>query len=217
MQRWFDSRIFLNRLLWNRLEVGFFSFRSNIKLSIGHFHVLENHNVIWRIDINEKKANKLHATGDLFATQIEPEPASEDPTEWATMAEASEDERGEQAASPLAHSYCRPPPSAWISLTRTWMSLTTLRGRCFAICCHSTSWWLDHRHPRSRLLSGTRVESMGSKSPLRQRAVCTRLKSSIRIANLLAERTAEARSIVRSWEGISCSAAVSLPGFPVLV
>ena len=122
-----------------------------------------------------------------------------------------------QAASPLAHSYCRPPPSAWISLTRTWMSLTTLRGRCFAICCHSTSWWLDHRHPRSRLLSGTRVESMGSKSPLRERAVCTRLKSSIRIANLLAERTAEARSIVRSWEGISCSAAVSLPGFPVLV
>ena len=53
-------------------------------------------------------------------------------------------------------------PSAWISSSRTWMirmSLTTPCGRTFAISCsagHSTSWWLDHRHPPSRLLAGTR-------------------------------------------------------------
>ena len=37
------------------------------------------------------KANELHAIGDLFAKQIEPEPAPEDPLEWP-MAEESEDE-----------------------------------------------------------------------------------------------------------------------------
>ena len=30
-----------------------------------------------------EKANELHATGDLFAKQIEPEPAPKDPVEWA--------------------------------------------------------------------------------------------------------------------------------------
>ena len=37
-------------------------------------------------------------------------------------------------------------------------SLTTPCGRTFAISCsagHSTSWWLDHRHPPSSFLSGT--------------------------------------------------------------
>ena len=38
-----------------------------------------------------EEANELHATGALFARQIEPEPAPEDPEDWA-MAEASEDE-----------------------------------------------------------------------------------------------------------------------------
>ena len=78
----------------------------------------------------------------------------------------------------------RRPQSAWISLTHTWtsrMSLTTLCGRCFAISCgagHSTSWWLDHRHQSSRLLSGTRRTSVGSRSPVRGSTVCTRPKSS---------------------------------------
>ena len=55
----------------------------------------------------------------------------------------------EQAASPPACRYCRSPPSAWISLARTWTSrtsLTTLCGRSITIRCsvgHSTSWWLD--------------------------------------------------------------------------
>ena len=35
-------------------------------------------------------ANELHATGDLLAKQIEPEPAPEDLVEWA-MSEASDD------------------------------------------------------------------------------------------------------------------------------
>ena len=43
--------IFHDGLLWNRLEVGLFSFRSYIKLSTGHFHILGNYSVIWRIDI----------------------------------------------------------------------------------------------------------------------------------------------------------------------
>ena len=38
-----------------------------------------------------QEANELHATGALFARQIEPEPAPADPVEWA-MAEASDDE-----------------------------------------------------------------------------------------------------------------------------
>ena len=38
-----------------------------------------------------EEANELHATGDLFARQIEPEPAPADSVEWAT-AEASDDE-----------------------------------------------------------------------------------------------------------------------------
>ena len=37
-----------------------------------------------------EKANELHATGDLFAKRIEPEPAPADPVEWP-MTEASED------------------------------------------------------------------------------------------------------------------------------
>ena len=35
--------------------------------------------------------NELHATGDLFAKEIEPEPAPEDPVDWA-RAETSDDE-----------------------------------------------------------------------------------------------------------------------------
>ena len=38
------------------------------------------------------KANELHATGDWFAKQIEPEPAPEDPVEWATAEESDEDD-----------------------------------------------------------------------------------------------------------------------------
>ena len=38
-----------------------------------------------------EQVNELHATGDLFAKHIEPEPAPEDPVDWA-MAEASVDE-----------------------------------------------------------------------------------------------------------------------------
>ena len=38
-----------------------------------------------------EEANELHATGDLFARQIVPESAPEDPVEWA-MAEAPDDE-----------------------------------------------------------------------------------------------------------------------------
>ena len=38
-----------------------------------------------------EEANELHATGALFARQIEPEPAPADPIEWA-MAEVSDDE-----------------------------------------------------------------------------------------------------------------------------
>ena len=38
-----------------------------------------------------EKANELHATGDLFAKQIEPEPAPRHLVEWA-MTEPSDDE-----------------------------------------------------------------------------------------------------------------------------
>ena len=38
-----------------------------------------------------EEANELHATGALFARQIEPEPPPADPVDWAT-AEASDDE-----------------------------------------------------------------------------------------------------------------------------
>ena len=61
------------------------------------------------------------------------------------------------------------------------MSLTTLCGRCFVISCstdHSTSWLRDHRLPLSLLRSGTSSTSMGSRSQLQERAVCTRSTSS---------------------------------------
>ena len=38
-----------------------------------------------------EEANDLHASGDLFARQIEPEPAPADPFDWA-MPEGSDDE-----------------------------------------------------------------------------------------------------------------------------
>ena len=38
-----------------------------------------------------EEANELHVTADVFARQIEPEPAPEDQVDW-TMAEASDDE-----------------------------------------------------------------------------------------------------------------------------
>ena len=117
----------------------------------------------------------------------------------------------------------RRPPSAWITLTHTWtsrMSLTTLCGHCFAISCgagHSTSWWLDHRHQSSRLLSGTCTTSVGSRSPgARKHGLHPSQVERIRIANLLAERPAEACSTVRSWERGSGSAAAILPAFSVL-
>ena len=40
------------------------------------------------------KANELHATGDLFAKQMEPEPAPEDAVEWAMAEESDDDEDG---------------------------------------------------------------------------------------------------------------------------
>ena len=36
----------------NRLEIGIFMFRSNIKLSTGLVHIRGYHNMIWRIDID---------------------------------------------------------------------------------------------------------------------------------------------------------------------
>ena len=45
------------------------------------------------------KGNELHAAGDMFAKQIEPEPAPEDLVDWA-MAEASDD--GDDAPTPDA-------------------------------------------------------------------------------------------------------------------
>ena len=59
--------------------------------------------------------------------------------------------------SPLDNWCCRSPPPAWISTAGR--SLTRPCGRTFGINCsagHSTSWWLDHRLPRSRLLAATR-------------------------------------------------------------
>ena len=78
------------------------------------------------------------------------------------------------------------------------MSLTTLCGRCFATNCstgQSTSWWLDHSHPRSRLLSWTCSTSMESRRQLQENAVWTRPKSS-ECASPICWRS----SIVRSRE-----------------
>ena len=85
-------------------------------------------------------------------------------------------QRGEQAASPLASSCCRWPPSTLISFIRTWTSRMSLTISCSA--GHSTSWWLDHRHPHSRLIPGIRSKSTGSRSRLQESAVWTRPKPS---------------------------------------
>ena len=106
----------------------------------------------------------------------------------------------QQAASRLLYRCCR-------SSTRTWIirrSLTTLCGRTFAISCsagHSMSWWLDHRHPPSRLMSGTRSMFMGTRnSSARKRGLHPSDVDGIRITDTLADRTAKAYSLVQSWE-----------------
>ena len=43
-------------------------------------------------DDSREAANELHATGDLFAKQIEPEPAPEDSLEWATSEESDDED-----------------------------------------------------------------------------------------------------------------------------
>ena len=63
-----------------------------------------------------EEANELHASGALFARQIEPEPAPEDPVDWA-MAEASDDE--DDAPTPDA-----PPEPELIDM------LQRLHARC---------------------------------------------------------------------------------------
>ena len=70
----------------------------------------------------------------------------------------------------------------------------------------------------SRLLSDIRSKSMGSWSPVRGSTVCSRPESNADAPPLclLAERTAEVCSIVRSWWRISCSTGTLLPAFPYL-
>ena len=72
------------------------------------------------------------------------------------------------------------------STTRAWMIrrlLTRPFGRTFAVNCsagYSTLWWLDHRHPPSRTLSGTRSIFSETRFSLQESAVCTRPLSMVR-------------------------------------
>ena len=113
-------------------------------------------------------------------------------------------QRGEQAASLVVCVCCGWLSFVWISSTLSWRSRmlpATPCGRCFATTCgahHSTSRWPDRLHQPSHLLPGIQHIYTRSRSQCKESRSAPVPRRAHSMANLLADRTAEACSIVRS-------------------
>ena len=107
------------------------------------------------------EANELHATGDVFAKHIEPEPAPEDLVEWPYMAEASDDEDDpsmRDAPAPLEPELIDMPPApACAPLMSNLERCIALRLVCGAGLVESPKKYCHLHHMSASLCVASRV------------------------------------------------------------